>query len=351
MTIQLRKRIQLFLLAFSFVLPMVTARDVLASEENAERGTYEEAALETGGDATRETGKGAALETEKEVAPETGDEETPEAGEKEDPSGLLVSEDGDAETESESEETVKDEYLEKLMSKISDSLPADNGSWSVCVVDLVKGSESCIHNDRMQAASLIKLYIMGAVYEDYDDLTARYGKDAIDSWLYSMITVSDNDAANALVGCLGDDDYSAGMMVVNDYCLDHGYYQTSMGRLLLQSNESGDNYTSVSDCAHFLLSVYKQDLEETPHVDDMYSLLKAQTRRHKIPAQMPEGVGVANKTGELDDVENDAAILYDTANDLVIVFMSENLSDVGRAQSTIASLSREIYDYYAGGSQ
>ena len=48
-----------------------------------------------------------------------------------------------------------------------------------------------------------------------------------------------------------------------------------------------------------------------------------QQRKNKIPAQLPEGVGTANKTGELDTVENDAAIIYDTAKgiDLVVCFM------------------------------
>ena len=38
---------------------------------------------------------------------------------------------------------------------------------------------------------------------------------------------------------------------------------------------------------------------------------------------MPAGVSVANKTGELADVENDAGIIYNTQNDLILVFMSE----------------------------
>ena len=78
----------------------------------------------------------------------------------------------------------------------------------------------------------------------------------------------------------------------------------------------------------------------------MYNLLKAQTRRNKIPAQLPDNVKVANKTGELDNVENDAGIIYDSENDLAIVFLSQNLSDVSAAQNTIAALSKEIYEYY-----
>ena len=56
----------------------------------------------------------------------------------------------------------------------------------------------------------------------------------------------------------------------------------------------------------------------------------------------------ANKTGELDTVENDAAIIYDTAKgiDLVVCFMSQDLTDTGAAQSTIAADARAIYGYY-----
>ena len=198
----------------------------------------------------------------------------------------------------------------------------------------------------MQAASLIKLYIMGAIYENYDQIIGQYGKDSVDSNLHSMITVSDNDAANTLTTYLGGGNSSAGMQAVNSFCQERGYTQTHMGRMLLASNDQDDNYTSVNDCGHFLIEVYKEEESSYAHASDMYALLKAQTRQNKIPAMLPDGVKTANKTGELDNVENDAGIIYDAANDLVIVFMSQNLSSAGNAQNTIASLSRTIYDYY-----
>lgn len=136
------------------------------------------------------------------------------------------------------------------------------------------------------------------------------------------------------------------MQAVNSFCQAHDYTKTSMGRLLLADNTQGDNYTSTDDCAHFLQEIYEEEDSDYPHASDMYTLLKAQTRRNKIPAQLPQDVKTANKTGELSNVENDAGIIYDSENDLVIVFMSQNLSDTSAAQNTIASLSREIYDYY-----
>ena len=47
-------------------------------------------------------------------------------------------------------------------------------------------------------------------------------------------------------------------------------------------------------------------------------------------------------------MENDAGIIYNVQNDLIVVFMSENVTEAGSAQSTIASLSRQVYDYYNG---
>ena len=245
-----------------------------------------------------------------------------------------------------SDEPVTDEALQTLLNQIQEQLPADNGSWSVFVSDLINETEGSINDQTMQAASLIKLYIMGAIYENYDQIIGQYGKDSVDSNLHSMIIVSDNDAANTLTTYLGGGNSSAGMQAVNSFCQEHGYTQTHMGRMLLASNDQDDNYTSVNDCGHFLIEVYKEEESSYAHASDMYALLKAQTRQNKIPAMLPNGVKTANKTGELDNVENDAGIIYDAANDLVIVFMSQNLSSAGNAQNTIASLSRTIYDYY-----
>lgn len=261
--------------------------------------------------------------------------------------GMISPNKGDSFTEN------TDSDMDNLLTQIHQLLPQNNGNWSVYVCNLQNGSEGNINAKPMQSASLIKLFIMGAVYERYDSMIDQYGQETIDSLLSSMITVSDNDATNTLVNYLGYGDTASGMGVVNEFCKNHGYTSTSMGRLMLQSNENGDNYTSVQDCGRFLKEVYEinngtAQNASLSHADSMYTLLKAQTRRNKIPAQIPDGIGVANKTGELDTVENDAAILYNTAKgiDLVICYMSENLTAVGDAQTTIAEQSRMIYGYY-----
>ena len=245
-----------------------------------------------------------------------------------------------------------DESLDNLLSQLEPLLPQNDGTWSVYVCNLMKNTEGTIDDQQMQAASLIKLFIMGAVYENFDPLCDAYGADSVNNYLNPMITVSDNDAANALVNMLGYGDDATGMDVVNSFCQAHGYTSTSMGRLLLQDNTYGDNYTSVSDCGHFLKEIYQGNAGTADttlsHTDAMYSLLKMQERRNKIPAKLPEGVKVANKTGEFEDDEDDAGMIYSTAKgiDLAVCFMSQDLTDSGAAQASIAQDSRLIYGYY-----
>ena len=234
-----------------------------------------------------------------------------------------------------------DSSMDNLLNQVQSLLPTDNGTWSVYVCNLLKDSDGTINDTPMQAASLIKLYIMGAVYENYGTIAQSHNSEEIDSNISAMITVSDNDAANTLVNWLGNGDDSA------------GFTNTQMNRLLLAGKENGDNYTSVKDCGTFLKQIYQVVNGTLPsstlaNADAMYFQLKTQQRKNKIPAQLPEGVGTANKTGELDTVENDAAIIYDTAKgiDLVVCFMSQDLTNTGAAQNTIATDARAIYGYY-----
>ena len=246
-----------------------------------------------------------------------------------------------------------DDSLDNLLNQVQTLLPQDNGTWSVYVCNLSLDSDGVINDTPMQAASLIKLYVMGAVYENYDSLAQSHSTDELDSNISSMITVSDNDAANALVNWLGNGDDGAGMAKVNEFCQNHDFTSTQMNRMLLSGNENGDNYTSVRDCGTFLKEIYQISNgtisdSTLPNAEAMYYQLKMQQRKNKIPAQLPEGVHTANKTGELDTVENDAAIIFDTAKgiNLIVCFMSQDLTDTEAARQTIAADARAIYGYY-----
>lgn len=251
--------------------------------------------------------------------------------------------------ESTEEETTEEETatennaLESTIQSVIDSY-AGGGTTSVYAGALGTDSPAVIGGGAMQAASLIKLYIAGAVYENYSTVTSQesYSGETADL-LTSMITVSDNDAANTLTTRLGSGDSAAGRAVVNSFCEAHGYADTSMGRMLLEENPSGDNYTSVTDCAAFLTDVYNGALTGA---SDILTLLENQQRRSKIPAGVPSGVTVANKTGELSDVENDAAIVFSAGADYILVVMSEDLTDTATERSCITAISSAVYEAF-----
>lgn len=248
------------------------------------------------------------------------------------------------ETEEETSEESSPKRMPDIQEFISEQiLPRtdQNENWAVYVQKLTDGSEECAGQGKMQAASLIKLYIMGAVYENYDAVIAAAGKEKVDQLLHSMITVSDNEASNTLTKLLGGQDAKAGREAVNAYCSSQGYEDSHMGRMLLESKENGDNYTSVKDCGLFLERVYHKDIE---HAEEMLSLLKQQERCEKIPAGVPAGIETANKTGELADVENDAAIVFAGDNPYILCIMSENLQNPSGARQTIVQLSSGIYE-------
>lgn len=177
--------------------------------------------------------------------------------------------------------------------------------WSV-YVQMVGDKKSYvnIHSHAQQATSVIKLFVMGAVYENYEKVSATYGKDVVNQNLREMITISSND------------NYEQGDQIITNWAKIHGYIDTST------CDDLGENYTSVKDAAHVIYDIYHQKL---PYSNAMLALLKQQTRTTKIPVGILDEIVTGNKTGELNDTENDVAIIYGPNYTYVLSVMSTNL--------------------------
>ena len=77
----------------------------------------------------------------------------------------------------------------------------------------------------------------------------------------------------------------------------------------------------------------------------MLDLLKKQKLNNKLPANLPEGVEIAHKTGEIGYFTHDAGIVYTSKGDYIIVVLSQ--SDMpSAAEDRIASISKNVYDYF-----
>lgn len=223
------------------------------------------------------------------------------------------------------------------------------GEWSVYVHNLTTDESFTVNDQPMKSASVMKLFIMGTVYEAFDE-----GKldrtDEVMSLLHNMIVYSDNDASNELLYRLGNGSYADGISVVNAFIRAHGYSDMTIeynGFNNAATNTSPESFNQVSakDCGKLLEDIYRRTWVNRTVSNEMESLLLSQSTRYKIPAGLPDGVLCGNKTGEMDDTENDAAIIYSENCDYILVILSNGWSSQNTAISNIQSLSEMIYEY------
>jgi beta-lactamase class A len=81
---------------------------------------------------------------------------------------------------------------------------------------------------------------------------------------------------------------------------------------------------------------------------EILEILHAQEFRSGIPAGLPKTARVAHKTGEISTVAHDAGIVYlDGRREYVLVVLTEFESDDGNRKSTIARISRAVYEHLA----
>ena len=235
---------------------------------------------------------------------------------------------------------------------------AQKEQWSVSVLDLKTGAEGDLNGDvKMASASVMKVFLMATIYdrvcypaseERHISFEESYDGE-LKQLITDMITVSDNTAANTLLERLGNGDATAGMAVVNEFCQENGYAQTSFGRKFLEAPTTGDNWTSANDCRNLLASIWQGTCVNAEASGKMLEYLKNQTRTGKIPAGISDPDAItANKTGELAGdygqyVENDIAVVEHGDHAYILCVLSEDLQDNGTAISRIQELSAQVY--------
>lgn len=226
--------------------------------------------------------------------------------------------------------------------------PDNNGLWAIYVQDLKTGEYLSINNGKMVAASLIKLFIMGAVYQAIN-AGEMENNEMISDMIKRMITISHNESSNKLVEILGQGSHEKGMVLVNNYARSIGCLDTEQQRDMKDYRAipvPEENYTSVEDCASLLEKIYKYQCISPELDQEMIDLLLAQERNTKIPLLLPAATKIAHKTGELSSVENDVGIVFGTKSDYIICVISNELKNSGEARKNISQISKAVYDYF-----
>jgi beta-lactamase class A len=120
-----------------------------------------------------------------------------------------------------------------------------------------------------------------------------------------MITLSDNDATNALLDLVG-------LAVVDSLCREVGMVDTSVRRRLMDPQavlEGRDNSTSAADLARVLVLLREGRLLPPAGTTLALEVLAQQQFLDGLPALLPQGVWHGNKTGELHGVRHDMMLV------------------------------------------
>ena len=233
----------------------------------------------------------------------------------------------------------------RLKNEANEILEGVRESGALCsayMKNLKTGETIDLSNGKQKAASIIKLYVAGTTYENIDKLKENgYTSSEIEDLIQKMISVSDNDACNDLVRMLGDSDAEKGMDIVNDYISSHGYKKTSMGRLMLDFESDKENYIEATEVGDYLEKLYNGT--EIKGARKIISYMKQQEYTEKIPSVLPDDIVVANKTGDLTDVDNDTAIVYGPDTDYIICIFADKVDDLSKSSEMIKQISEITY--------
>jgi beta-lactamase class A len=107
-----------------------------------------------------------------------------------------------------------------------------------------------------------------------------------------------------------------------------------------------NNTTTARDLAVLLRSLAKGTAAAPASTRVMLDMLLGQEFNDGIPAELPSGVKVAHKTGEITALLHDAAIIYPPGREpYVLVILTRGLPEHASLAKLQADLSRVVYDW------
>lgn len=246
------------------------------------------------------------------------------------------------------EDSKSEQKLSGDLTALKDAMNAKiadyGGEWSVYLKNMNTGEFFCINDRDFYPASMIKLFAMGACYQQIQD-----GKISESDWyntIYSMAALSNNNSFNQMIWTIGKD-------YLTKWCKSCGYTRTAQYHGLFPSDngeglETSDkkNVTCASDVGHMLESIYNGECVSKQASEKMLKILTEQHYRNKIPMGIPYGPKIANKTGDTDDVSHDAAIVYSGGADYVLVIMCDYPQHAALQGHRFIELSKTVYEYF-----
>lgn len=223
-----------------------------------------------------------------------------------------------------------DQTLNQILQNDTKNVDATFG---IYVKNLNTKQISTINPDlQFESASLYKLFVMYTIFNKGAQGKLDVNQPDISQNLNAMITVSSNDAAYYLVNTYTSWDE------VNSQMQALGLTGTDLNQ--------NPTITTPADVEKLLELIADGKAVNLDSSVKMLDLMSQQTIRDRIPALLPSSAIIANKTGDLDDVLHDAAVIGTDKSDYIIVLMTKDSSDLNKTKDEMQKISQDVYNYF-----
>jgi len=272
-----------------------------------------------------------------------------------------------------------------LQSKIIEMAARHHGKLALYAINLKTGEAISIDPDTpVPTASVIKLPILveamtqvkagrrrlpdkitlqkddivqgSGILQFFDTPQAITLKDA----LTFMIIESDNTATNLVIDQVGIGNVNdrIAQMGLKETYLYKKVYKPAVGPMPADQKKFGLGKSTAREMAKIMESIVRCDLHDQQLCDDMLYMLRNQQYRNLVPhfietSDTSEGLSlIGNKTGSLDQVRNDVAVVYSKNGPIIIsAFTYENedksWNNDNAAELLVAHIAKSIMDAWS----
>ena len=259
---------------------------------------------------------------------------------------------------------------DKLVATIRQADHDLDGILGVAIEDLTTGQKFFLRDDEIfPQASLIKVAVLAELYHQNQqggpgkaklgDLYTVQASDLVaDSDIMGgltpsitkitnrdlatmMVAVSDNSAANVLIDRVG-------MENVNAFLGSLGLTHTRLRRKMMDvkaAAEGRENISTPREMLTLLEQIYRGSVFNKEMTDDFLRMLSTH-KESWMARDLPEGLRVADKTGSLEGVRNDAGIVYAQNRPYVICVMTTYLRRERDGEDAITKISAAAYSVF-----
>lgn len=158
-----------------------------------------------------------------------------------------------------------------------------------------------------------------------------------------MITHSDNTATKMLIDHLGAHN-------INRTMRELGLKDTVIGTSNLLRAE-GLNYSSARDMNLLLTHIYRGNILTRGQCQEMVDIMARQHHKWGIPKYLPGGLRIANKTGTLNYVRNDAGIVFFEGRPYVLSVFTTKKDPKNFVATWVPQVSRIVYEWCVSSTQ